>query len=209
MRVAVFGLLLANLLFFAWAQWIDVPAAAANRAEDIAALQLASGTKGTPSRCLSLGPMDATATSVAVAAALSRRGIRARARQVERSESNGYWIYIAGLSTDAAKQRALASLARAGVRDAAILPNDRATDRISAGLFSDRDGAQQRLARVRAAGFDGVIEERRRAVPEYWLDVNLQAGMAPPSAAELLPPSADAAAAQPAWSACPAAGAGG
>jgi hypothetical protein len=204
-RIVLYCLALANLLFFAWANWVDVPATAVTSGPGVASLQLAPGAAAAPtSRCLSLGPFETAETASTVTAALAARGVVTRERQTERQVPDGFLVYVEGLESPAARQRAISRLARAGITDAAELPPGVAIDRISVGLFSGQDGAQQRVARARAAGFDPKIENRVRTIADRWLDTDLKLGVNPPPISELLAGPTDSLAAK--WLDCPVAG---
>jgi hypothetical protein len=203
-RIALYCLALANLLFFAWANWVDVPATSATSGPGVASLQLAPGPVVPTSRCLSLGPFETAETADAVTAALAARGIVTRARQTERQVPDGFLVYVEGLESPAVRQQAIRRLARAGITDAAELPPSVAIDRISVGLFSAQDGAQQRVARVRAAGFDPKVENRQRTIADRWLDADLKSGVNPPPMSELLAGPTDSFGAK--WLDCPVAG---
>jgi hypothetical protein len=55
-----------------------------------------------------------------------------------------------------------------------------ATGRVSAGVFSEQAGAAERAAAVRAAGLEPQIEERRRSLGAWWLDLRLAAQQGEP-----------------------------
>ncbi len=200
MRVAFICLLLINVLLFAWARWIDASArpVGANAAA-VAPLQLASAQS--PSRCWTAGPLPDAAMAATLAAALSKQGIGSRERTAERQLPDGYLVYAGNLQDAQARQQAISRLARAGIRDAAEMPAGQRADRISVGLFTERDGAQQRLARVRATGLEAAIEERFRPTSESWLDIDLRPDLTAPAISNLLP---GAAVAELAWTSCPA-----
>lgn len=201
MRVAFICLLLTNLLFFAWARWIDASVQPVGvGAATVAPLQLASAQTA-PARCWTAGPLPDAATAAALAAALSKQGIGSRERTAERQLPDGYLVYAGNLQDAQARQRAIARLARAGIRDAAEMPAGQRADRISVGLFTERDGAQQRLARVRATGLEAAIEERFRPASESWLDIDLRPDLTAPAISSLLPGTAVA---ELAWVSCPA-----
>jgi hypothetical protein len=215
MRVMFLLLLLANLMFFGWANWVDRPAPHARATSPVPALQLAahSGTAADASgvgvgvggaaaarpACRSLGPFAEEAAASAAGSVLAGRGFKPSARRVDGSVTDGYWVYIA--APDAAGQRrVLRQLARAGVRDAAIVGEEANGGRVSAGVFSEQKGAEERAAAVRSAGLEPVLEERHRNTSAWWLDVPLAAGAAEPRADDA---ALGAAGAALQWSDCP------
>jgi hypothetical protein len=215
MRIVLYALVLANVLFFSWARWVDAPPAG-RKAVAGAPLQLApalapaampaaevSGAAdlaARPSHCLSLGPLTDTVATAAVATALRARNLNPRERQGPAAVTDGYWVYVGHLGTAAARSRALKRLSSGGVRDAAALPD---TDQVSVGVFSSREGAEQRARTVRAAGLEPIVEARTRNISAYWLNVLLAIDIPPPAVPALVAglnlPS------EPAWGDCPAA----
>jgi hypothetical protein len=193
MRVMFLLLVLANLMFFGWANWVDRPAIRPRATAPVPALQLAPRTdaplaSAVPQRCRSLGPWLDETVAAAASAVLARRGFTPASRRVETRESDGYWVYIA--AADAEQQRnALRQLARAGVRDAAVVGDEAAGGRVSAGVFTEQQGAEERATAVRRAGLAPVVEERQRTRSAWWLDVSFSAQAAEPGAddAELNP----------------------
>jgi uncharacterized protein (DUF697 family) len=206
-RIAVYILLACNVTFAAWAMWVDVPAPAAASTVKVTPLQLASATKTIKTHCMTLGPFANAARSVAAAAALEARGVGSLARHIERKVVDGTLVYVGGLETMMARQRALQQLREAGITDVADVSGSVYPDRISAGLFSDRGGANVRARKVTAAGLTPTLEEHRRTVQDQWLNVDVNAETDPP-AAGALGLDADSAAAV-SWSECPAAAASG
>lgn len=207
MRIAVYILLACNVTFAAWATWVDVPAPAVASTVKVAPLQLASANKTIKTHCMTLGPFADVAQSVAAASALEVRGVGSLTRQTERKVVDGTLVYVGGLTTMMARQRALQQLREAGITDVADVSGSVYPDRISAGLFSDRGGANVRARKVTAAGLSPSLEEHRRTVQDQWLNVDVNAEAGPPAAGEL-GIDADSAAAV-SWSECPAAAASG
>ena len=236
MRALVLALALINLLFFGWSYWIDKPQAPGTSATAIRPLQLApaaepAGTDPAPtaatpaatptplastpapasppaaaasaaSRCASLGPLTDQAAATAVNTALLARNLNPRQRIASAQTPDGYWVYIDNLRDGAARSRALKRLARAGVHDAAALAS---SGQVSVGLFSEKSGADMRAAAVRAAGLEPVTESRTRAQNQYWFDVDLANDMPLPAVAAVV--AGLNVEDEPAWRACPAAGA--
>ena len=215
MRAFIYTLALANLLFFGWARWIDVPSPE-HKATAGAPLQLAptraagaipaanasgEGDPGAgPAHCVSLGPLTDTVATAAVATALRARNLNPRERHGPMVANDGYLVYVDHLATAEARTRALKRLSNGGVRDAAALPD---TGKVSVGLFNSKEGAQQRAATVRATGLAPIIDARTHTIIAYWLNVQVAIGLPPPAVPALVAglnlPS------EPAWGECPAA----
>jgi hypothetical protein len=183
MRALLYTLILVNLLFFAWSQWIDAPRPGLHRASPMQTLATSAANDPVATRCASLGPLAAAVDSAALRTALQARNLPARERQAASQEIEGYWVYIDKLADATARARALARLSRFGVRDAAALSE---TGQVSVGLFSEKTGADKRAAAVRAAGFEPAIEVRQHTVDQYWLDVDLGSDVPLPAVAALI-----------------------
>lgn len=207
-RIVTFILLLANVCFFGWSYWQGAQAEEASAASaPVAPLQLATVRSAAATRCQSLGPFTDSTQMLSVSAALTARGLGSLVRQVERKVPDGTWVYVDGLKSVAERQRAIQKLKRAGVRDVAELSDPAYSERVSAGIFLDPKGAQERAVQVRLAGFEPKLEERQRTVAERWLNVEWNVGVTPAAPTELGAPES----AQPAigWVDCPAAGSSG
>ena len=182
MRFAFFALLFANLAYFAWAHWIDAPRPApVNEAiAHLPRLKMAdeappaerppprAGQKtafGAATVCLSVGPFGDLASSDHAAALLKARGFDPRPRTEPGPVSGSYWVYVAGLATQADADHAL------------VMPDSEAGRRLSLGLYSERPRAERRAEAVRQAGLKAEIAERKLAGALYWLDVAPPAGM--------------------------------
>jgi hypothetical protein len=198
MRIFIYTLVLANLLFFGWVHWIDVPLAG-HKAAAGAPLQLVprlapgavpavsaavGGDPGRgPARCVSLGPLADTVATAAVATALRARNLNPHERQGPAVMNDGYLVYVDHLATATARTRALERLSKGGVRDAAALPD---TDKVSVGLFNSKEGAEQRAAAVRAVGLAPIIDARTHTISAYWLNVQLSVDFPPPAVPALV-----------------------
>ena len=195
MRLAFFTLLFINLLYFAWAEWIDTPRAApvndaiahlprlkladeqppAERPQPHTAQKTGLDESAT---CLSVGPFADPANSAQAAALLKDRGFEGRQRMEQGQVSAGYWVYIAPLASQEEADQALAALERSGIKDARVMPESgEAARRLSLGLYSDRSRAERRVQAVGQAGLKASIAERKLAGTLYWLDVTGPPGM--------------------------------
>jgi hypothetical protein len=220
-------LLSANLLFLAWARWIDAPrdAAMQDSLSRLPRLQLvnesSTGAKPTstlsfsaldvaektsfrtaePSQtCTSVGPFNDIASAARAAGLLTQRGFHLQQRAEEGETIEGYWVFVGGMQSADDVARVVGKLEKSGFTDAHIMKNYSTNRRVSVGMFTTRDRAQQRAAAVRNMGFQPEIGERRFPGTVYWVDVLT-------SDARKLPPAysfADIGHAKVAMQACPA-----
>ncbi len=199
-RIAIISLLFVNLVFMAWAHFIDVPAEpAVNQADaHLPRLVLASEVHSQPAtapavaaasvpardgstatetpaakRCVSVGPFNDVTQETRAASLLQERGFAPQQRSETADVRDGYWVYLGGLKSAADEARALRSLQEAGITDAHAVPAADDGRRVSVGLFTERPRAERRARAVQHLGFSPDIVERRRSGTLYWIDLDL------------------------------------
>lgn len=155
----------------------------------------ASGAAGAPGvagaaarpggRCRSVGPFEDSNLADAVADRLRTRGFAPRARSVDSSNPNVYWVYIGELTADA-QRRAIQTLNAAGIHDAASMTQPEQSDRLSVGVFADQAHAVKRAEQVRALGFKPTLGTRQRTLTLHWVDFDVGATDTEPKASQLV-----------------------
>ena len=193
-RVIFFALLLVNLLYMGWAEWIDVPGPApASSIASLPRLTLANelppdkrATLGkkmaletAPPQCVSVGPFDDSAIAGKAAALLRTKSFAPQQRVAESPSIRRFWVYLDGFASDAAVTKALHKLERGGIDDAEAMPPQTGGLRISLGLYVDRNLADRRAKLVRTMGFKPATTERMLPGTVYWLDLTLPNGSEP------------------------------
>jgi hypothetical protein len=188
-RVAFYALLLVNLLYMAWAQWIDVPEPPApssiaklpplkllsdlppaNRTALASKMSLETPA---PPVCVSVGPFDDSAITAKAANLLLGKGFAPQQRVVESPAVRRLWVYLDQFRSDATEMRVLRRLEQAGIDDAEAMPAAAGGRKVSLGLFTDNTRAQSRLKAVRAMGFHPLTAVRVLPGTVYWLDLTL------------------------------------
>ena len=208
MRAAFFLLLFANLAFLAWAEWIDAPQPApTNEAyAKLPRLKLINELppeEGRPSSsnarktalelpppppaasCISVGPFDDEATATRSATQLRDKGFTPRQRAEQGEVSKGFWVFIGGLKTDRDVSQVLRTLEQSHIDDAHVMPDTGDVHQVSVGLFSDRDRADHRAQSVQKLGLQPEVAERKLPATVFWMDVDVPAGSASPTARDL------------------------
>jgi len=192
-RNAFIALLVVNLVYFAWAQWIDEPRtppvnealAKLPRLKLISELppeqRPATNTRTvlneTPA-CMSVGPFGDITNAAKAAGILTAKGFAPQQRAEEAGTSTGYWVYVGALKDDVEADKMRVSLEKAGVKDALVMPpGGDAGRRISLGLFSDRAHADQRAASLKRLGFKAEVAEHKLPQVVYWIDLTPRPGM--------------------------------
>ncbi len=220
-------LLVANLLFLAWAQWIDSPrdAGAQDALSHLPRLQLVgeAASSGKPTSasptppmaaetvalrvpeasrtCTSVGPFNDIAHAARAAGLLAQRGFHLQQRAEEGETIEGYWVFVGGMQSDDDVNEVVGRLEKNGFNDAHVMKNFSTNRRISVGMFSTRERAEKRAAAVKGMGLEPEVGERKFPGTVYWVDVALT------SAAQKPPPEylfADIGHARVAMQPCPA-----
>jgi SPOR domain len=206
-RAAFFLLLFANLAFLAWAEWIDAPQPApTNEAyAKLPRLKLINELPPEESRpsssnarktalevppppaasCISVGPFDDEATANRGASRLRDKGFTPRQRAEQGEVSKGFWVFIGGLKTDRDVSMVLRTLQQSHIDDAQVVPDAGDLHQVSVGLFSDRDRADHRAQSVQKLGLQPEVAERKLPATVFWMDVDVPAGTASPTAQDL------------------------
>ena len=184
MRVALFVLVLINLAFFAWSQWLAPKEATLPISARVNAprLQLASESTPVPiganDSCVTVGPFANNELAARARQTLTDSGYPSTPRQVTTSEPDGFWVYLEAPTSPLAERRLIERLSKGGFRDATAV-GDPGARRISLGIFSDETRAALQSERVARLGLLPQIDAREKPGAAIWLDLTLKSG-APP-----------------------------
>ncbi|HEY6482922.1 MAG TPA: SPOR domain-containing protein [Steroidobacteraceae bacterium] len=198
MRTLFLGLLSANLLFLAWAHWVDTPrnASAPDTLSRLPRLQLVNETTsgaqppaatiqkmslrepagGGAQSCTSVGPFSDMASAARTAGILLEHGFNPQDRAEKGETLEGYWVYVGGMQSDADLAQVVDRLEKSGFADAHVMKPTAEGRRVSVGLFSKRERAERRALAVRHMGLEPQISERKFPGTVYWVDVATPAG---------------------------------
>jgi hypothetical protein len=193
LRALFLLLLLANLLFAAWAIWIaprpsgvGYPTAAAEKGSihllrevptqpPVTAGADAVALEDGSLACVSLGPFLDDSAAERAATQLGELGFTVRLRKSREQVPVGTWLRLEGLATPEDATNAQAALRAAGLNDAYVLTEEGIGTVVSVGVYADPDKAAEAADRVRAAGFEPVNAARLREEDVTWLEVDRQA----------------------------------
>jgi SPOR domain len=192
-RNAFIALLAANLVYFAWATWVDEPKpppvnqalAKLPRLKLVSELppeqRPATNTKTVLNEspaCMSVGPFGDIQNAAKAAGILSAKGFAPQQRAEESGTSSGYWVYVGGIKDDVEADKVRIGLEKNGIKDALLMPaTAEAGRRVSLGLFSDRAHADQRAAAVKRMGLKAEVAEHKLPQTIYWIDLTPRPGM--------------------------------
>ncbi|MAF83801.1 MAG: hypothetical protein CL797_06825 [Chromatiales bacterium] len=187
LRNLIMGLLLANLLLYAWGRWIIAPDVAdplgygdATEAqlvliepnEQAKALDSEPAQVGT--RCFRLGPFSSAAAAGVISDRLSVRGLPVKRSSELGRIWVGHWVQVLDLPDLAAAREAVKALVFGGITDAYISNREPTID-ISLGVFRGRRGAEDVIRLARTVGYTPETIDRYRDGIEFWLEVTAPA----------------------------------
>jgi hypothetical protein len=171
-KIIVMSLLAANLLYFAWSQWQSstspqLTAVVATAAKPKPTLVPPSPTA--PAPCATLGPFTVETQAIGAKTKLETTGWGVIQREVKEPTPNGWWVYVKNTNSKD-QARTLNTIHRAGISDAFAMPDD-AEFRVSVGIFSEENRAEDRATKVQRLRLDALVTQRYRDDSVYWLDV--------------------------------------
>jgi hypothetical protein len=170
-RILVMVLVAVNLLYFGWTHWVDndatrLTAVAATPRKPNPAVVPAPAA---PPPCATLGPFVDELQALQALQKLEAAGWSVLRRETAETVHEGWWVYVP--NADANQQaRTLRSLRAAGIRDAFAMPDD-PEFRVSVGIFTEENRAEDRAAQVQKLKLDALVSQRQRDQALVWFDV--------------------------------------
>ncbi|MGH8160584.1 MAG: hypothetical protein ACRESR_00240, partial [Gammaproteobacteria bacterium] len=132
---------------------------------------------GNTTICL-IWPLASATAAGGLVARLGAGGYPARIFEREETVTAGYHVSLDEFADVTAAEHAATVLRRGGVSDLALLPSPGTRGpSLSIGVFSDRDDAEHRAARVRALGFDPRIRAATQTRKRHYLETRLPAAV--------------------------------
>ncbi len=119
--------------------------------------------------CATYGPFTGSAV-IQAADRLKQLGLASQQHSVPGKAKLGYWVYLPPFSSRKEADAAANLLRKRGVTDIYVVPDEANRNAISLGVFSQHDGAVERVKEMKKIGFKPVLAERFRDEPRYWLD---------------------------------------
>ena len=126
--------------------------------------------------CYALGPMGNQKAVNQVKLRVSSMGLSVDQvrNEVEKVPTN--WIYLGPIKGEAEAKRVEQRLHAKGVKDTQLINKGANNYVISVGLFSTKQGADERLKRLQDAGFTPNISQVTAKKSHYWLDISYNGG---------------------------------
>lgn len=212
MRALCLLLILGNVLYFTWSQFIDydyggylldasgqqpgsislaseVPDAGLSVVLEPAPVPDAAGAT---TECVSVGPFASLPESTRAAATLAAAGFNSKQRVEQGELWGGYWVYVPDLGGPGAADSAIRQLREQGVEDVYLLPGDDGPV-LSLGVFLDVERARRRAEAAQGLGLKVRMTDRKRTGSVYWIDATpevagrvLEPSMFPPEPGKIV-----------------------
>ena len=125
--------------------------------------------------CVEIGPFLTQADLRRAMNAFTPSAERLQFRETRALASRGYWVYLPAQGSRDAALAAARELSGKGLRDYYVVTAGERENTISLGLFRELANAQQRHDQVRAMGFDAQLQPRSDEIPNYWIDLAVEA----------------------------------
>lgn len=184
MRSFALLLILANVCFLFWSQYIDVQpqsqatvnAAPPQTPRLLLARERAPATTNAITAqltCISIGPFAQPADAEQAQQRLHTAGYDIATRSEAGEVFAGYWVSLPSFAKRADADQTLQRLHAAGINDAYLLAEE-TPPVISLGLFNEQSHAERRRDEAAQLGLAPQIQTRTRAAELRWLDVSLK-----------------------------------
>jgi len=186
MRALVVLLLLANVAFFAWAQWIAGPAGRLTAPPASGAPRLVLATEAPQAQplpslasregvsCVSIGPFLDLTEAARASMSLRARGLLPRQRSKDGLIWSGWWVSLQDAASPEDADQIVERLREVGIGDAYRVSDEGPGTTVSLGLYTERQVALNRADEVRAFGYEPTLAERERRGTVYWIDVDVR-----------------------------------
>ena len=124
-----------------------------------------------PERCLSLGLFAERSQAEAALARLAGLVARPRLREVVTTQASSYRVWIPPAASRDAAQAIAKRIVDAGLSDYYVIAQGDDANAVALGQYRNREGAERRLATLKAAGFaSAVISGGADAASAWWID---------------------------------------
>ncbi len=194
-------LLLANILYFIWGQFVDTPVetgvvvvneselgppleiSRTRIAEAAASVGAVLGT-GRPSdlaaivgrSCVTLGPFTTATLANGALAEYENQGMQASIRTTRGQIFVGHWVQIRNIENRETGHSMLNKLKKGGLVDAYLLPAEGEGLKFSLGLFGEMSRAERVELQAKSLDLPAEIRPRMREDTVFFVDIGLPPG---------------------------------
>lgn len=136
-----------------------------------------AGIEGEPlsGQCLSLGPFVDRGLAEAAAARLAGAVTRSRLREVAGAQPADYRVWIAPAASHQDAQATAKRIVEAGFGDYYVISQGDGANAVALGQYRNREGAERRVAALKAAGFPATLMPGNDEAASWWIDAALAA----------------------------------
>jgi hypothetical protein len=201
MRNILLALLLANILYYLWGQFVDEPKVTGivvvNEAdlgpplavEDASNVQAATSVgavlgSGKPSdlaavvgrACVSIGPFTKGEAAGEALAEYEAEGVWASRRETQGQIIVGYWVQIRDIPDRASGNAMVETLRKGGLGEAYVVDTEDEGLKISLGVFGEMSRAERVELQAKSLDLPADITPRTRDAMVFFVDIGLPQG---------------------------------
>lgn len=193
-------LVLANVLYYMWGQFVEEPEPTGivvvdeselgpplNVSQSVAEAAASVGAvlgSSKPSElaavvgrsCVSLGPFKTSADAGAALSDYEEEGMRVSLRTTEGQIFVGHWVQIRNIPDRDSGNQMLEKLREVGLGDAYLVPTEEEGLKISLGLFGEKSRAERIELQAKSMDLPADITPRMRTDTVYFVDIGLPPG---------------------------------
>lgn len=126
--------------------------------------------------CVEIGPFLTQTDLRRAMNSLTPASEKLQYRETRALANRGYWVYLPAQGSRDAALATARELSAKGLRDYYVVAAGERENTISLGLFREMANARQRHEQIRALGFDAQLQPRSDEIPNYWIDLVVDAG---------------------------------
>lgn len=129
-----------------------------------------------PEQCVSLGPFADRASADAAMARVAAEVARPRVREVAGNQANSYRVWIPPAASREDAQAMTKRIVAAGFGDYYVISQGEEANAVALGQYRNREGAERRMAALKAAGFPvALVPSGSESAASWWIDAAVAA----------------------------------
>ena len=129
-----------------------------------------------PQQCVEIGPLLTQADLRRAMSALTPLAERIQFRETSAVVRRGFRVFLPAPSTREAALAEARGLFGKGIRDYYVVTAGEEENTISFGLYRSESNALTRQQEILGFGVEAQVEPRNENIPQYWIDLDVDAG---------------------------------
>ncbi len=174
-------LLIANVLFFIWSQYISnntyVPPPLVDKGiPSLTLLPLTSQdayqSKGSnrQSSCYTFGPFNSEKTARYIASKINDYGLATEIKEQQTMQTLNFFVYLQSLPSREEAEKIIKDMRQNEIKNYRLIESGPYKNAIALGTFDDLDRARRHAEYVRYLGYDAKYTARKKPKEVYWIN---------------------------------------